>query len=516
MDQARPANPKLLTAQEAAEKLAVSINVLLAWKKRGLLVPSVSRNGKSYYSEYQVQKFLENRPLKNISQIEVEAKTQDQTEFSKEAGRALSENKPQDRRDEETSVSPSSTRETQSAPEKAAPSSTTQPSLFSTFFTLLSGKLYEDEFSKNYFNPPSDLIFGFKPSKKAKALFPVIALSVALGILGLMTQQNRIKFLVERLQTTNYNQQVGINLIKGPAVLASETSKYKITGSILFTLPLNVKEDVSLGKNLLVEGQSVFKGNITAPNILYGVKAGDHIIVTNAQSQTPTISADLSGVVATLQGQTGDISLTAGTDISISGLTISNTSTLASVANRGGCSSCITDADVSNSLTIDSTGQISGTAITSGVVGTTVGGTGVTSYATGDLLYASGANILSTLTASQAGQFLIMGVTGTPQWGSVSSFAVATVEQNGTTISTATNTLNFTNSDFNLSESPAGRVNIQLASVLNSVTGVANSFNIQGSSLTFTGNGLITSGSTGSLTLDSASTGSVNIATGSA
>src|SRR5207302_8158002 len=131
--------------------------------------------------------------------------------------------------------------------------------------------------------------------------------------------------------------------------------------------------DIHLQKNFQVEGKSKFIGNITAPNIIYGVKAGQNVTISG-DKQTPTIGVDLNlpVTVSSFQGQTGDIKLQPGTDISIDRLTISDTSTLTTVANRGPCSACLTDADVANNLTIDASGEIAGEAIKTGVIATGV------------------------------------------------------------------------------------------------------------------------------------------------
>ena len=103
----------------------------------------------------------------------------------------------------------------------------------------------------------------------------------------------------------------------------------------------------------------------------------------------------ISGLTIT---NSGILSLTAGTDISVSGSTIADTSTLSTVRGRGGCSSCITSADLDT-------------------VSATVGGTGLTTYTKGDLIYSSASNTLSNLGIGTAGQLLTV-VSGIPAWNS--------------------------------------------------------------------------------------------------
>src|SRR6185437_1460571 len=164
-----------------------------------------------------------------------------------------------------------------------------------------------------------------------------------------------------------------------------------LIGRIVFRLPAQFNDQVQIDKNLHVNGTGVFVGNLTAPNILYNVKAGKNVSI-GGDRQVPTISVELPPLVTSFQGQTGAITLTPGTDIQISGSTISDISTLDSVVGRGSCASCITDAAVSDTLTLGPGSQINGSAITSGIVTTGVGGTGLTSYNTGDILYASAPN----------------------------------------------------------------------------------------------------------------------------
>jgi hypothetical protein len=240
--------------------------------------------------------------------------------------------------------------------------------------------------------------------------------------IALFTQQNHIKFAYEKYQNNLNRPSLAVGAtpedsLKG--VLAENTSKLKLGGSIVFGLPAIFKEDVTLKKNLFVDGQGRFTGDLTAPNILYGVKAGTGIVITGQESQEPTIAVDTSGFVSSVQGETGDIAFTEGTDIEIDGLEISNISTLSTVAARGHCSGCLTDSDVVNNLTISSDGQISGTAVTSGIVGTTVGGTGLTTYVAGDMLYASAADTLDTLPIGSTNGQILQVNNGVPAWTSI-------------------------------------------------------------------------------------------------
>src|SRR3989344_6737802 len=151
-------------------------------------------------------------------------------------------------------------------------------------------------------------------------------------------------------------------------------------------------KDVNLSTTLNVKGTSLFEDNITAPNVIYGIVAGEGVEIS--EGQTPTISASAGGVTS-LQGETGDLTLEEGTGIQIDGLTIESVADLDMVYANGGCSECLTDDDIEDELTISDGGSVSGTAIDNGTVAATVGGTGITTYTTGDILYASAENTLS-------------------------------------------------------------------------------------------------------------------------
>lgn len=181
---------------------------------------------------------------------------------------------------------------------------------------------------------------------------------------------------------------------------------------------------------------------------------------------------------------------------------------------RGHCSSCLTDPDIANTITIGSGGSVAGEAIKTGLVGVGVGGTRLSTYVTGDLLYASSADVLEGLPIGATGQFLTVDPSGVPAWTNITSFAVATIKENDVVVSNVINAIDFLGGDFDVTESPVGEANVQLASTLTSVLGVSNNFNIGGTTLSFTGAGTVTSAGANSLTLDSGTTGTVNLGTG--
>lgn len=58
MDSARPSSPKVLyTLSEAAQYLAVSVDVLIAWNEHDILKPTINSSGEIVYSKEQIDKF---------------------------------------------------------------------------------------------------------------------------------------------------------------------------------------------------------------------------------------------------------------------------------------------------------------------------------------------------------------------------------------------------------------------------------------------------------------------------
>ena len=59
MDSARPSNStELLSLQEAARLVGVSVQVLLTWNEHNILKPTITPSGQIGYTEHQIQQFL--------------------------------------------------------------------------------------------------------------------------------------------------------------------------------------------------------------------------------------------------------------------------------------------------------------------------------------------------------------------------------------------------------------------------------------------------------------------------
>jgi hypothetical protein len=199
--------------------------------------------------------------------------------------------------------------------------------------------------------------------------------------------------------TAEVNQILASTASFGGLAVSGGTSlaNLSVTGSsnltsLVVTSTSTVEGILVASGGLITQGADIDagEGRVFASNIINQLVAGDSVRISGPRN-APTISfePDEFEGVESLNGETGAVELNGGTDISISGLTISNTSSLLSVRGRGGCSDCITDSDVSNILTIIG-GTIEATAIgmstpayggfSSLVVGTTTASTTLTVY----------------------------------------------------------------------------------------------------------------------------------------
>ncbi len=115
-----------------------------------------------------------------------------------------------------------------------------------------------------------------------------------------------------------------------PNVLGASTSTPDSNDNVTFNLDAIFNKNLTAKQGITIQGDSIFNtlkansinlgnGTITAANILYGVKSGTGISIGDGQSPTITNTG-----VTSLGGSTGSLSLAAGTGISVSGLTVTN------------------------------------------------------------------------------------------------------------------------------------------------------------------------------------------------
>lgn len=126
------------------------------------------------------------------------------------------------------------------------------------------------------------------------------------------------------------------------------------------------------------ENDVELQGELTAPNVLYGIKGGAGLTVSGGQN--PTISN--TGVLS-VGGQSGALALSAGSGISISGLTITNSGITSLTAGSGisVSGSTITNDDKGSGQKIFKTITVGSTSVSAGTNTDTLtfeAGTGIT------------------------------------------------------------------------------------------------------------------------------------------
>ena len=323
---------------------------------------------------------------------------------------------------------------------------------------------------------------------------------------------------------------------------------------------LEINADTSINGSLAVEGEGIFAENLTAPNIIYSVIAGQNITISG-DPQNPTISATggLSAEVDTLAsvtsrgastttplqllgGITGNLNLTdtlvlgrldADPSSATNGATYYNTTdNKFRCYINGSWGDCDTDTDTIGSTTTFSGFDLvadSGTAETveDGDVLSILGGNGITTTTsasdtltvavnTGNGLTFTGAQLTlaiptsgtSAVTSSNSGLELTTdgialirgcGHNEIMKWDAVNeqwecgidqglSGAVVTIKDDGVDVSTVASIMDFTGNNFDLTESPAGQVNVRLSAVPQSLTGTFGNFDVAGTLVAGTGN----------------------------
>src|SRR5579859_4092617 len=127
-------------------------------------------------------------------------------------------------------------------------------------------------------------------------------------------------FFIPALQGINKTTTTPLARQVDKSVLAA--SAQKLLGKISFNIPAFFNDTVTFEKATTFNGPATFNndihivnhdldlgtGKLTAANVVYGITAGQGITVTGGQ--TPTIAN--TGVLS-VQGQTGDVALLAGT-----------------------------------------------------------------------------------------------------------------------------------------------------------------------------------------------------------
>lgn len=297
---------------------------------------------------------------------------------------------------------------------------------------------------------------------------------------------------------------------------------------------LQINIDAELNGNLAVDGEGFFTGPITAPNLVYSLVAGENIEITG-DLQNPTISATGLTESDTLQtvtgrGATTTVASTFSGGLTASSLNLTGTLNMGQLASdpssavngatyynttsntfrcykNGSWQACDTDTtgssfsglvlgadsgtdedlDDGDTITIAGSNGITTTVAATDTVTlaldvTTTSTTSTTTANSGLELTSAG---LSLLRGCSNNNSLVWDSTDV-QWECGTPSGLTNVEESDVDVGDI-NTLDFLGGDFDISV-VSSEANIQLASVLTSVTGVAASFDVATSLVVGTGN----------------------------
>jgi hypothetical protein len=341
--------------------------------------------------------------------------------------------------------------------------------------------------------------------RKRRAIFFVLLLGItAIFIVGEIRFSNM--GLLNALFT--YAGREGNNGSK-KAVLAAETAAIDFPTKIQFDVPTLFNQPVTVSQDLTVNGKTTFNddmsaqghtldlgtGSLTAGNVLYGITAGKGLASTGGQH--PTLSLDKTGNVTSFQGKAGDVTLTAGSGIGISGTTISN-SGVTSVQGQTGAVTFTAGSGVS----------ISGTTISQTLAG---------SLTANGVVYSADGSTITTISPVTAGYILQSNGTGNPPtWVAPSGITAGSVLFSGIGSGTNTTAAMVVGSGATLSFSGSGTINASslLGGTWAAPSGIGTTTPSTGAFTTLTGttiNGLtITNNGSNTLSLAGGKTFMVN------
>ena len=214
---------KLLTLQEASQRLSVPIETLLEWNEHHILKPTITQDGQIGYTEEQLNQFLKIRQAVSAGQTNQETSLQDSSDqkiFAKQQSISVLQD----------NIS----------------GKVLRANFFQSIIKRVGKIFYVDEYIKDFLKSQVQESLTFRLRLPSKKFALVTACVIAVTGLTLFTQQYRLKFLVEKYQGLASKQQ--LTTASDRKVLGSSTSRLKLTGNIVFSLPLIVKEKVFVDK----------------------------------------------------------------------------------------------------------------------------------------------------------------------------------------------------------------------------------------------------------------------------
>lgn len=309
-------NDKLLSVQDAAKFLNVSIKTLHRWEEKGTLSPQRTDGNHRRYKLSELEAF-KNKPRPAA-----------EPDLQNPAPEPSITQAP-----EPSYQAPVTTSGLQINPEEIdyvhAPfQSSTKPDPINTEDIALP----ETPSLTNLSEP--DPRFRFPTRSRLLHVFIFLLIGILfLGGVVLGLQQAKNNGTLEKIARAIFNSEkdtnVGIQATDMEDTLTGINPGRKLGFSeIAFNIPMLFTEKVTIDADTLITGNATISGSLTvdgsltAPNILYSLVAGQNISITG-NPQNPTISSLPSGVTS-FQGQTGAIIITAGSGITIDENQIAN------------------------------------------------------------------------------------------------------------------------------------------------------------------------------------------------
>jgi hypothetical protein len=188
---------------------------------------------------------------------------------------------------------------------------------------------------------------------------PTTGPTTLLGSVIPRTEENLGTFIINTNLRANEDFEVSGTASFGDIAVSGMTTTNQLTA----TETMEALGLISATRGIVTNGANIDLGggDILGLEFVREIVAGENVEITIVDGvvtiSVPNIGRSSGGGssvagVSSINGQTGALTLVAGTDIAITGLTVENISTLESVRLRGGCVGCITDADVADNLTI--------------------------------------------------------------------------------------------------------------------------------------------------------------------
>ena len=409
-------NDKLISIQEAATLLHVSIITLRRWEQKGLIKPERTDGGHRRYHIKDIENLITRKSQSNIVGVNSESNNQRIS--------SQTENTPS------LNVDPS-INET---------SSTDNPDKLNDPLKYIDSPEANDQANEGIpeqsITPDSS--DDFKPGNMSQlrtgwyTINKPYFLSGLASILGLFL----LAMLLIGYQDFSHPGDLsnGVNASSGKnassyqiantmAGNAGRITYPNLNSSFVVDIPAIFNQGVAFNANSVFNGNVTanksltVKGNLTAPNILYGINAGQNITISG-DTQNPTISANVNATptVTSLGGQTGVFTLGSGLSLSSNTLSNSDTGSSQDIFKQVNVNGTTFSAGSNNdTLTLTPGGGITLSTNTSNKEITIASNAFSPSGLTGNgVLYANGGSSYVSLTPGTAGYVLSSNGSGSP------------------------------------------------------------------------------------------------------